>query len=81
MRRKISNTKDGVFAEYFHVNDADANMAKIPDGVPDDMAAYCADMLSGGFMGAEKGNIPIGGTVSPSAGPSPCSPRSWRHSA
>jgi threonine dehydrogenase-like Zn-dependent dehydrogenase len=60
---KFSNTKDGVFAEYFHVNDADANMAKIPDAVPDDMAVYCADMLSTGFMGAEKGNIPIGGTV------------------
>jgi threonine dehydrogenase-like Zn-dependent dehydrogenase len=60
---KFSNTKDGVFAEYFHVNDADANMAKIPDAVPDEMAVYCADMLSTGFMGAEKGNIPIGGTV------------------
>jgi threonine dehydrogenase-like Zn-dependent dehydrogenase len=60
---KFSNTKDGVFAEYFHVNEADANMAKIPDGVPDDMAVYCADMLSTGFMGAEHGNIPIGGTV------------------
>jgi isopropanol dehydrogenase (NADP+) len=24
---------------------------------------YCADMLSTGFMGAENGNIPIGGTV------------------
>ncbi len=60
---KFSNTKDGVFAEYFHVNDADANMAKIPDGVPDEMAVYCCDMLSTGFMGAEHGNIPIGGTV------------------
>jgi threonine dehydrogenase-like Zn-dependent dehydrogenase len=60
---KFSNTKDGVFAEYFHVNDADANMAKIPDTVPDDMAVYCCDMLSTGFMGAENGNIPIGGTV------------------
>jgi isopropanol dehydrogenase (NADP+) len=60
---KFSNTKDGVFAEYFHVNDADANMAKIPDSVPDDMAVYCCDMLSTGFMGAEKGDIPIGGTV------------------
>src|SRR5262249_12370476 len=54
---------DGVFGEYFHVNDADANMAKIPDGVPDEVAVYCADMLSTGFMGAEHGNIPIGGTV------------------
>src|SRR6204780_558494 len=60
---KFANTKDGVFAEYFHVNEADANMAKIPDAVPDDAAVYCADMLSTGFMGAENGNIPIGGTV------------------
>jgi len=60
---KFSNTKDGVFAEYFHVNEADANMAKIPDSVSDEMAVYCADMLSTGFMGAENGHIPIGGTV------------------
>jgi threonine dehydrogenase-like Zn-dependent dehydrogenase len=60
---KFANGKDGVFAEYFHVNDADANMARIPDGVSDESAAYCADMLSTGFVGAEKGKIPIGGTV------------------
>jgi threonine dehydrogenase-like Zn-dependent dehydrogenase len=60
---KFSNTKDGIFAEYFHVNEADANMAKIPDSVQDEVAVYCADMLSTGFMGAEHGNIPIGGTV------------------
>jgi isopropanol dehydrogenase (NADP+) len=60
---KFSNTKDGIFAEYFHVNEANANMAKIPDSIPDDMAVYCCDMLSTGFMGAENGHIPIGGTV------------------
>src|SRR5712691_2476589 len=60
---KFSNTKDGVFAEYFHVNEADANMARIPDGVADEAAVYCCDMLSTGFMGAENANIPIGGTV------------------
>jgi isopropanol dehydrogenase (NADP+) len=60
---KFANSKDGVFAEYFHVNDADANLAKIPDDIPDEKAVYCADMLSTGFMGAEKGNIPVGGTV------------------
>src|SRR2546430_3686908 len=59
---KFSNTKDGVFAEYFHVNDADGNMARIPDSVPDEVAVYCADMLSTGFMGAENGQVPIGGT-------------------
>jgi isopropanol dehydrogenase (NADP+) len=60
---KFSNTKDGIFAEYFHVNEANANMAEIPDSVSDDMAVYCCDMLSTGFMGAENGHIPIGGTV------------------
>ncbi|MFF8773638.1 NAD(P)-dependent alcohol dehydrogenase [Kitasatospora sp. NPDC015120] len=60
---KFANLKDGVFAEYFHVNEADANLARIPDGIPDEAAVYCADMLSTGFMGAEHGNIPMGGTV------------------
>ena len=60
---KFSNSKDGVFAEYFHVNEADANMAPIPASVPDEVAVYCTDMLSTGFMGAENGDIPIGGTV------------------
>jgi threonine dehydrogenase-like Zn-dependent dehydrogenase len=60
---KFANSKDGVFAEYFHVNEADANLAKIPDGITDEMAVHCADMMSTGFMGAEKGDIPIGGTV------------------
>jgi isopropanol dehydrogenase (NADP+) len=57
---KFSNSKDEIFAEYFHVNEADANIAKIPDSVPDDMAVYCPDMLSTGFMGAGNGNVPIG---------------------
>src|SRR5579859_4491310 len=60
---KSAHTKAGVFAEYFHVNEADANMSMIPAGVTDDAAVYCCDMLSTGFMGAENGNIPIGGTV------------------
>ena len=60
---KFSNTKDGVFAEYFHVNEADANMALIPDEVSDDSAVYVSDMMSTGFAGAEAADIPIGGTV------------------
>src|SRR5665647_1877115 len=60
---KFSNTKDGVFAEYFHVNEADANMAKIPDEVADDAAVYVSDMISTGFAGAEAADIPIGGTA------------------
>lgn len=52
-----------MFAEYFHVNEADANMARIPDSVTDESAVYCDDMLSTRFMGAENANIPIGGTA------------------
>lgn len=60
---KFANIKDGNFAEYFEVNDAEANLALIPDSVADEAAVYTADMMSTGFMGAEHANIPIGGTV------------------
>jgi len=60
---KFANIKDGVFAEYFHVNDADANLAAIPAEVSDDAAVYCCDMISTGLMAAENASIPIGGTV------------------
>lgn len=60
---KFANVKDGTFAEYFHVNAAEANLAPIPDGLTDEQACYCCDMLSTGFVGAEHADIPIGGTV------------------
>jgi isopropanol dehydrogenase (NADP+) len=60
---KFANIKDGVFAEYFHVNEADANMAPIPLNLPNEVAVYCPDMLSTGFVCAENGHIPLGGTV------------------
>lgn len=60
---KFANTKDGNLAEFFHVNDAEANLTPIPDDVADDVAVYTCDMMSTGFMGAERAAIPIGGTV------------------
>ncbi len=60
---KFANVKDGVFAEYVHVNEADANLAHIPESVTDEEAAYVTDMMSTGFMGAENADIPIGGSV------------------
>lgn len=60
---KFANVKDGNMAEFFHVNNAQANLAPIPAGLPDEKAVYCADMLSTGFMAAEYANIPLGGTV------------------
>ena len=60
---KFANQKDGSMAEFFHVNNAVANLAPIPDALTDEQAAYCADMLSTGLVAAEYGNIPIGGSV------------------
>lgn len=60
---KFSNFKDGVFAEYFHVNDADMNLAILPDEIPLPTAVMITDMMTTGFHGAELADIPIGGTV------------------
>ena len=60
---KFANIKDGSFAEYFHVNDADANLTPIPDGVSDEAAAYATDMMTTGFKGAENADIPLGGSA------------------
>ncbi len=60
---KYANIKDGCFADYFHVNDADSNLATIPDDVTDEAACYVTDMMSTGFKGAENANIPLGGTA------------------
>ncbi|SIR66459.1 Threonine dehydrogenase [Natronorubrum thiooxidans] len=60
---KFANVKDGTFAEYAHVNDADGNLAHIPDDVSDHEALYTTDMMSTGFAAAENADIPIGGTV------------------
>jgi len=60
---KFSNFKDGVFAEYFHVNDADGNLAHLPEGM--DMGAACmiADMVPTGFHGAELADIQYGDNI------------------
>ncbi len=60
---KFSNFKDGVFAEYFHVNDADGNLALLPEDM--DLAAACmlSDMVPTGFHGAELAKIEFGDNV------------------
>lgn len=60
---KYSNFKDGVFGEYFHVNQADNNLAILPEGMSLEAAIMIPDMLSTGFMGAENAEIEIGATV------------------
>lgn len=60
---KFSNFKDGVFAEYFHVNDADGNLAHLPAEMDLGAAAMLADMVPTGFHGAELADISFGDNV------------------
>jgi threonine dehydrogenase-like Zn-dependent dehydrogenase len=60
---KFSNIKDGVFAEFFHVNDADMNLAKLPEELPLEAAAMIPDMVTTGLHGAELAEIGLGDIV------------------
>lgn len=60
---KFSNFKDGVFGEYFHVNEADANLARLPEGVDPASAVMLSDMVPTGFHGAELADVQYGDTV------------------
>lgn len=60
---KFSNFKDGVFAEKFHVNEADANLAHLPEGIAPAEAVMACDMIPTGFHGAELAEITYGEDV------------------
>jgi len=60
---KFVGYKDGVMAELAHVNQADANLALIPDGVAPEAALMAADMMPTGFRGADAADIAYGETV------------------
>lgn len=60
---KYTVQTDGNMAEYFVVPAAAANLAPIPDDVPDETAVYACDMLSTGLMGAEHAYLQFGDTV------------------
>ncbi len=60
---KFSNYKDGVFAEFFHVNEADANLAHLPDDLDPGTACMLCDMMPTGFHAAELADIQFGESV------------------
>lgn len=60
---KFSNIKDGVFATLFHVNDADGNLAHLPESISTAEACMLSDMVPTGFHGAELADIQYGDTV------------------
>lgn len=60
---KFSNFKDGVFGEYFHVNEADANLAILPESLNPADAVMLSDMVPTGFHGVELADVQFGDTV------------------
>lgn len=60
---KFSNIKDGVFAEKFHVNDADGNLAHLPENMSIEAAVMLSDMTPTGVHGVELAGIKFGDTV------------------
>lgn len=60
---KFSNYKDGVMAEFFHVNDADSNLALLPENINPEEAVMLSDMVPTGFNGAELAGVTPGDRV------------------
>jgi threonine dehydrogenase-like Zn-dependent dehydrogenase len=60
---KFTNLKDGVFAEFFHVNDADGNLALLPKGLDPAAACMLTDMVPTGLHGSELAGVEYGDTV------------------
>lgn len=60
---KFSNYKDGVFADFFHVNDADGNLAHLPPEIDPVDACILSDMVPTGFHAVELADVKFGDTV------------------
>jgi threonine dehydrogenase-like Zn-dependent dehydrogenase len=60
---KFSANKDGVFAEYFHVNEADGNLAHLPGSINIQDAVMLSDMVPTGFHGVNNAEVEFGETV------------------
>jgi alcohol dehydrogenase len=60
---RFGNTINGAQAEYLLVPHAQANLARIPDGLTDEQVVLLADIASTGFSGAESGQVRMGDAV------------------
>jgi threonine dehydrogenase-like Zn-dependent dehydrogenase len=60
---RLGNSADGVQAEYFRVPYAQANLAKIPDGLSDEDVLFVTDIATTGISAAETANVQIGDSV------------------
>ena len=60
---RLGNSMDGVQADYFRVPYAQANLAKIPNGLSDEEVIFVTDIASTGISAAETANVRIGDSV------------------
>ena len=60
---KFSNIMDGLFSEFFFVNDADGNLAHLPEGIDPAAACMLSDMVPTGFHASELAKVEYGDTV------------------
>ena len=60
---RFGNTINGCQADYVVVPDAQANLAKIPDGLEDEDVLLCPDIMSTGFSAIERGRVKLGDAV------------------
>src|SRR5689334_10133044 len=60
---RFGNTINGAQAEYLLVPYAQANLAKIPNGLLDEQVVLLADIASTGFSAAESGGVKLGDSV------------------
>jgi alcohol dehydrogenase len=60
---RLGNSADGVQADYFRVQYAQANLAPIPDDLTDEQCVLLADIASTGISAAETAQVRIGQTV------------------
>ena len=60
---KFGNTINGAQAEYLLVPNAQANLAKIPDGLSDEQVVLLSDIASTGFSASESAHVRMGDAV------------------
>lgn len=60
---RFGNTINGAQAEYLLVPNAQANLARIPNGLTDEQVLLLSDIASTGIGGAESGQVTLGDKV------------------